>query len=161
MDQSTEKQWEWFKCLKMNRKWTQICITCFEQRDDEGEVESEHESGSDETKVDETKGVPEEKAEGDHEKGEGEEQVAKIEEPVAEPAAGPSLSRKRRLARKARHNHKKFNLEEEFKKHCSASGSGLKAGPIFLLPLGPGLAYIVHQEAGQGDVQYPARKLYI
>ncbi|EFX62606.1 hypothetical protein DAPPUDRAFT_336718 [Daphnia pulex] len=150
MDQSTEKQWEWFKCLKMNRKWTQICITCFEQRpetndknndssqeyfifivlcgicihwqrDDEGEEESEHESGSDETKVDETKRVPEEKAEGDNEKGEGEEQVAKIEEPVAEPAAGPSLSRKRRLARKARHNPKKFNLEEEFKKHCSAS----------------------------------------
>ncbi|EFX74763.1 hypothetical protein DAPPUDRAFT_323940 [Daphnia pulex] len=32
---------------------------------------------------------------------ENKEQVAKIEEPVAEPAAGPSLSRKRRLARKA------------------------------------------------------------
>jgi hypothetical protein len=87
------------------------------------EEESEPESGSDETKVDETKGVPEEKAEGDHEKGaEGEEQVAKIEEPVAEPAAGPSLSRKRRLTRKARRNPKKLNLEEEFKKHCSASG---------------------------------------
>jgi hypothetical protein len=32
---------------------------------------------------------------------ENKEQVAKVEEPVAEPAAGPSLSRKRRLARKA------------------------------------------------------------
>ncbi|EFX67301.1 hypothetical protein DAPPUDRAFT_331210 [Daphnia pulex] len=153
MDQSTEEQWECV--LKMNPKWTQICITCLEQRpetndksndspqeyfkffveaaftgnvpssedgDDEGEEESEHESGSDETKVDETKGLSEEKAERDHEKGaEGEEQVAKIEEPVAEPAAGPILSRKRRLARKAKRNTKKFNLEEDFKKYCSAS----------------------------------------
>ncbi len=48
--------------------------------------------------------------------------MAKIEEPVAEPVAGPSLSQKRRLARKAKRNPKKFNLKDEFKKYCSASG---------------------------------------
>ncbi|EFX74759.1 hypothetical protein DAPPUDRAFT_323937 [Daphnia pulex] len=142
MDQSTEEQWECFNFLKMNPKWTQICISCLEKRrilqyinestrltnlfggrklmtkvitahkntssslwklyslatchqvqkmvkqvnvveflivvspyifvtkkETMKEEESEPESGSDETKVDETKGVPEEKAEGDHEKG--------------------------------------------------------------------------------------------
>ncbi|EFX67303.1 hypothetical protein DAPPUDRAFT_115561 [Daphnia pulex] len=118
---------ECFSCLKMNPKWTQICITCLEQRDDVGEEESEPESGSDETKVDETKGVPEEKAEGDHEKGaegacDNKEQVAKIEESVAEPAAGPSLSRKRRLARKANRKPKKVQFGRRVQKALQCLG---------------------------------------
>jgi hypothetical protein len=64
---------------------------------------------------------------------ENKEQVTKIEEPVAEPAAGPSLSRKRRLARKANRKPKKFNLEEEFKKHCSTSNKFPKIK--FYIPL--------------------------
>ncbi|EFX63188.1 hypothetical protein DAPPUDRAFT_335817, partial [Daphnia pulex] len=149
MDQSAEEQWECFKCLKLNPQWTRICVICLEKRPENNDKSNESPqeyfkyfmeaafTGNEtmkerrslntnqvvnETKVDETKGVPEEKAERDHEKGaEEEEQVAKIEEPVAELAAGPSLSRKRRLARKANRKPKKFNLEEEFKKHCSAS----------------------------------------
>jgi hypothetical protein len=54
-------------------------------------------------------------------------------EPVVEPAAGPSLSRKRRLARKAKRNTKKFNLEDDFKKYCSASGKFPKIK--FYIPL--------------------------
>ncbi|EFX63340.1 hypothetical protein DAPPUDRAFT_335597 [Daphnia pulex] len=41
MDQSTEEQWECFKCLKLNPQWTRICVICLEKRPENNDKSNE------------------------------------------------------------------------------------------------------------------------